>query len=225
MNLTRPNTSSSSARPYIPITPTVLLVCFLVCQFTPSRVAAGVVIDIEQTGGNVVANLSGTLDTSGLTFVGGATSGGDLINPDIAAITIAAPGGTALDYYRGFTGPATWGSGSSALNTSTTTGNPLGIYGNTSIYGNAALFLPRGYISGATLSATATWDGQTFSTLGLNPGTYVYTWGSGPTADSLTVDVVSSQAVPEPATLWIALIGGVAIFAHSRIGRRKTRNR
>ena len=60
---------------------------------------------------------------------------------------------------------------------------------------------------------------------GLNPGTYMYTWGSGPTADSLTVDVVSSQSVPEPASLWMALIGGVAIFAHSRIGRRKTRKR
>ena len=112
MNLTPPNTFSSSARPCLPITPIVLLVCLLVCEFTPSEVAAGVVIDIQQSGGNVVANLSGTLDTSGLTFVGGATSGGDLINPDKAAITIAAPGGTALDYYRGFTGPATWGSGS-----------------------------------------------------------------------------------------------------------------
>ena len=107
--------------------------------------------------------------------------------------------------------------------TSTTTGNPLGIWGNTSVYGNTALFLPQGYVSGATLSATATWDGQTLSTLGLNPGTYVYTWGSGPTADSLTVDVVSPQAVPEPTTLWVALIGGVAIFAHCRHGRRKTR--
>ena len=84
--------------------------------------------------------------------------------------------------------------------------------------------LPEGCTSGQQLSITSTWDGQTFSTLGLNPGTYVYTWGSGPTADSLTVDVVSPQAVPEPTTLWVALIGGVAILRAAMIdptGRAK----
>jgi hypothetical protein len=201
--------------------PIVLLVCFLVCQFTPSRVAAGIIIDITQSGGNVVATASGTINTSALHLFANASSGGDLINPDIAAITIAAPGGTGMDAYKGFTGPASWGSGHPGLNSSSTSGNPLGLYGSSSVYGFPALFLPAGYVSGATLSATATWNGQTFSTLGLNPGTYVYNWGTGATADSLTVDVVSPTTVaPAPGTLSLLLVGSGMLGA-ARLARRR----
>jgi hypothetical protein len=56
------------------------------------------------------------------------------------------------------------------------------------------LFVPEGYVSGTALSDTATYDSQTFSSLGVTPGTYKWTWGSAATADSFTLDVV----VPAP---------------------------
>jgi hypothetical protein len=51
----------------------------------------------------------------------------------------------------------------------------------------------------------------------LTPGIYVYTWGSGPTADSLTINI---GVVPEPASA--ALIAApVAIAALRRRRRRR----
>ena len=41
------------------------------------------------------------------------------------------------------------------------------------------LIVPRGYVSGTFLSDSATYSGKTFATLGVTPGTYVWTWGTG----------------------------------------------
>jgi MYXO-CTERM domain-containing protein len=59
----------------------------------------------------------------------------------------------------------------------------------------------------------------TIAGLGLTPGTYTYTWGTGGTANSLTINI---SGVPEPASLTMAataaaLIGGLAIRRRRRI--------
>jgi hypothetical protein len=41
------------------------------------------------------------------------------------------------------------------------------------------LTVPAGYVSGTALSDSATYSGATFATLGVTPGTYVWTWGTG----------------------------------------------
>jgi hypothetical protein len=41
------------------------------------------------------------------------------------------------------------------------------------------LVLPDGYVSGSALSDNAAYDSQTFNSLGVTPGTYEWTWGSG----------------------------------------------
>jgi hypothetical protein len=43
----------------------------------------------------------------------------------------------------------------------------------------AVLVVPRGYISGTSLSGSATYSGKTLATLGIRPGNYVWTWGDG----------------------------------------------
>ncbi len=220
MNLIRPKSSSSSTKPSIPVTPIVLLVCFLVCQFVPSSVAAGVIIVFDQIGGNVVATGSGTLDTTDLTYTRHATAT-DAIYPSLGLGSVGAPISPSyapVDVYTGFTGPSQWGSGQEAFATSST-GMPFGI-GDT-----GELVVPEGYVSELTLFGTATWTGQTLASLGLDPGTYTYTWGSGSTADSLTVQV-NASAVPEPATIWLLATGAAASFAvHARFARSKRQRR
>ena len=53
--------------------------------------------------------------------------------------------------------------------------------------------------------------GQTFASIGLSPGTYAWTWGSGIDADSFTVEI--GPAVPEPAS---ALSVGIGLIGHCR---------
>jgi hypothetical protein len=218
MNLTRPNSSSSSTKPFIPITPIVLFVCFSVCQFTPSRVAAGVVIDIAQIGGNVVATGGGTLDLAGLTFFQhGNTPNSPGINPYFGYLFTGPL--AKVDVYTGFAGTAGWGS-DVYTPPSTVGGNVFVMFASVNQMG-----IPEGYTSGEPLNTSATWDSATFSSLGLNPGTYTYTWGFGSTADSLTVQVGASS-VPEPATIWLLAMGAAAAFAvHARFARSKHQRR
>lgn len=61
-------------------------------------------------------------------------------------------------------------------------------------------------MSESPLSSSSTFDGETFASLGLTPGTYVYTWGGGADADSLTVKI---GAIPEPGT-WVMMMLGFA---------------
>ena len=66
------------------------------------------------------------------------------------------------------------------------------------------------------LSDTATWDDTTISGLGLTPGTYTWTWGSGATADSFVINI---PPVPEPTTLTLlgsALFGLGVVYLRRR---------
>jgi len=77
-----------------------------------------------------------------------------------------------------------------------------------------ALYVPINYVSGSPLSGTATWSASTFSSLGLTPGTYTWTWGSGANADFATLTIGAAD-VPEPATLAL-FAAGVAGLARAR---------
>jgi hypothetical protein len=80
--------------------------------------------------------------------------------------------------------------------------------------------LPSGYVSGTELSDQTTFSNQTFATLDVTPGTYTYTWGSGATADSLTL--VAGSPVPEPST-WAALLCSLGILGVVQRFRRACR--
>ena len=88
-----------------------------------------------------------------------------------------------------------------------------------SAYRRSRLWLPQDYVSGSLLNSSDTWSGQSFSSLGLTPGTYTWTWGSGADADFFTMNI-SNSAVPEPSSLLLLGSGLGVIVLVPRARRR-----
>jgi PEP-CTERM motif len=169
---------------------------------------AGYIVTLTQQGTSVVAAGSGSLDLTDLSlFVNGA-----LFAPEIApriGLIVTGPTGVPGSTYMGYTGPTSFGSGGGSL-TSSGSGDIVGI----NFFGTE-LEVPLGYISGDPLSDVSTYDNATFASLGVTPGTYVWTWGTGADADSFTVQI----AVPEPSGLLLLGAGVAALLlmsAHRR---------
>jgi hypothetical protein len=173
---------------------------------------AAYTVTFTQSGANVDVAGSGTLDTTGLDLLGSG------LGPDGAFVLPSGPAeatGAFADvdaYDAVFSGPSDFGSGGSTPNTSGSSGDLVGIFVDTNV-----LIVPLGYVSGASVSDSAVYDDETFAGLGMDPGTYTWTWGSGANTDSFTIQVGPASSVPEPASL--------ALFAPALAGLGVTRRR
>jgi hypothetical protein len=162
------------------------------------RADGSIIMNILQVGSNVVVSASGTINLAAL------STEGPFVTPGLfpqAANASVGPSGVTGDEYAGITGPSTFGAGG-VSNATSGSGNLIAIFGFGQHIG-----VPQGYTSGAPLSGSETFDSATLSSLGLTPGTYVWTWGNGQTADSFTANV----GTPEPGSL--SLIAAGLLFA------------
>ncbi len=166
---------------------------------------------VQELGGDVVVNGAGTLDLTDLTQEG-SDPNVPFIYPSADILTAGAAG--TLTGYSGVSGPAAFGPGSNFGEASAASGSLAGLGGREG--SNIWVVVPEGYLSGSALSNAATFDDATFASIGLTPGTYVYTWGSGAHADSLTVQI----GVPEPTT-WAMLALGLGSLGF--VGYRASR--
>lgn len=163
------------------------------------------IVTLEQVGSNVVATGSGAIDLTGLSFITGSSLAAGMY-PTLPDIFTGPAADTMTDLYTGtLSGPTSFGSGGYTA-ASSGSGDFVGI----DIPADA-LFVPVSYVTNDPLSDTSTYDNATFASLGVTPGTYVWTWGSG--ADqSFTLDIGTT---PLPATLplfatGLGLVGLVA---------------
>jgi hypothetical protein len=175
---------------------------------------AGYVVTLEQVGGDVVATGSGAIDLTGLSLDINFSGLASMI-PSIGQILTgpALPDSSNIDVYTGITpitGPANFGSGPGALANSGN-GDIVGVHG---FFGE--IVVPGGYVSGGSLSDTSSYDARTFSSLGVTPGRYEWTWGSGANQNFTLV----IGTVPEPSTWAMMLLGfaglGLAGWRHRR---------
>jgi hypothetical protein len=159
--------------------------------------AQAYIVTLQEVGSNVVANGSGAINLTGLTFIGSADS-----NPGITAalgLIDTGPFATSIDVYQGFTGPTDFGSGLGS-SPNTASGDFVGISGV-----GLQLFVPLNYVSGAALSDSMTFNNATFASLGVTPGTYVWTWGTGLENQNFTL-VIGGAGVPDGGST-VSLLG------------------
>ena len=209
----------------------------------PARaLVTGTVLEEE---GNVVMRGSGTLNVSALTYRG--TIGIDNFGIDPRTSTFLINPGPQISKYQGqFTLPANLGPGPANCAlvrqiSSEQDGCPVSgsgdsfgiIYAGDEInYYNPdlvpTLWIPPGsriddpdYAIYA-ISGTSTYVGQTFTSLGLTPRSYTWSWGSGGTADSITMQIGNSAA-PGPASVPgpLPILGLAAAFGFSRKLRKR----
>jgi hypothetical protein len=149
---------------------------------------AGYTVTLQQVGPDVVATGGGAIDLHGLRF----DFSDSYVNPGIfptiitypwisgGASIFTGPNSSSVDSYSGGTGPKALGDGRTYYPYGTVANSGSGdmvCAGTSSL--KAQISVPRGYVSGTGLSDSATYSGQTFATLGVTPGTYVWRWGSG----------------------------------------------
>ena len=192
----------------------------------PAAQATPYTVSLTQLVGKVVATGSGAIDTSGL---GSATALNHSSHLDASDPFIALGASSTLDGYSlasvTVSGPSSFGSGTFTPATSSS-GSDAGFnlsYASSVFVNPPDVFVPLNYTSDSSISSgSATWNGATFSSLGVTPGTYKWTWGSG--ADqSFTLDIAAPSAVPEPSSLLLLATGlaGLGFLGSTRRRRRK----
>jgi hypothetical protein len=177
-----------------------------------SSAQASYVAIFEQFGSNVVETGGGTLDLTDLTPNTLVATNAAFVNP-AAGIFDSGASGAPIQRFDGASGPSDFGPGSTTF-ASSSSGDGVAI---SSRFGQ--LFVPQDYVSDSPLSETSTYLSASFDSLGLTPGAYVFSWGSGAHTDTFTIDIVENP-VPEPSTWAMMLIGiaGVGYAAFRRKG-------
>ena len=185
------------------------------------RAQAAYTLTIQPSMTGVTATGAGSINFDALETYGDEL-GSSLLEASGGAIIVGPTTDTDDTFYSGITGPADFGPGDEFL--ADMGGGAivgLGTFDETS---GGVVAVPLGYVSGASLgTSTATWSGATIMSLGLTPGSYVWTWGDGPTADTFTLDIVAGgvtgvPAAPEPAT-WAMMLLGLAGLSFLRTRR------
>jgi hypothetical protein len=117
--------------------------------------------------------------------------------------------------YQGFIGPTSFGSGIDRV-ADDGSGDLVDICGSCS-----DLWVPVDYVSDTPLSDTSTYEGQSFLKLGVTPGTYKWTWGTG--ADqSFTLEAGETAVTPTPLPATLPLFA-TRLGALGLIGWRRKR--
>jgi hypothetical protein len=172
---------------------------------TPAH--AGYIVSLVQQGPNVVATGTGAIDLTGLSLLYHGTYGSQVV-PDMAFIATGPTGSPADDVYSGaFSGPSFFGSGSFTF-ASSGSGDLVGIIGPSPF----TLIVPQGYLSGTALSDTAAYYNATFSSLGVTPGTYEWTWGTGAN-QNFTLEIGAAHT-PDNGSTFLLLSGAVVALGY-----------
>lgn len=159
---------------------------------------ASATIRFTETGGSVVGTARGEVDTTSLTpYMSGSLTG-------MTAPNFAIVGSGPYLVYFGLTydmGSSPWSYSSDSFVADSNSGNFFGV--GVLSFNDCYIGVNPDYVSGQNLSSSSTWNGQTFASMGLNPGTYRFQYGQRNESE-VRIVVGNAGAVPEPGE-WAAL--------------------
>lgn len=170
--------------------------------------ASPFVMTLEEVGSDVVAIGTGSIDDLVDLHPAGSSTSAAFMIPSSGWLSIGSSASN-VDFYLGVNGPGAFGLGGES-DASSWTGDAAGIFASMNL-----LAVPAGYVSGEPLSDGMTFANTTFADLGVNPGTYVWQWGSGGEegSGSFTLQV---ESIPVPASLPLFASGlGVLALLYS----------
>lgn len=180
-------------------------------MLTAGTADAAIVIDITESAAGVLTSGRGSFDTTGMFRTRISSAFGTGLNGGLGVIRFGL-GSSATGYETvSVSGPASFGSFGFYRNATTSTGLTFGIFGTEN-----TLILPVDYISGSALLGEMVFAGATLRTLDLTAGTYIY---RGANNETVTVNIGTVNAVPEPAS-WAMMTLGLAAIGYM-IRRRR----
>lgn len=168
-------------------------VVLLAGHLVATNARAALIINVNEVGSDVVVTAAGTLNLTALSGNESEVTGGIIWAAAIvgSVISVGSPSSIPVDEYQLVSGPASFGTGA-MFQADSGSGDLV------ALATNGWIVVPAGYISGAPLSSTSTFEDESLDSLGLTTGSYVYSWGTGPTADTLTLNI-GVASVPEPS--------------------------
>ena len=168
--------------------------------------------NLEQIGRDVVFTGNGTIDLTGMGFIGTFSQSGEISTASLFAVGPASS--TSYDLYNASTssgpaaiGPTTPGPFGSLTGTITSASSGSGDLFGLDFEGGVSILtlLPSGYVSGSDLSGTSTYVGESLASLGVSPGSYV--WNVG-----VNTVTLNATAVPEPTAFFVVFGIGAAVL-------------
>lgn len=187
-----------------------LFASIAVLALTALPAQSAVVINVTESGGNLVFNTSGSLNLTGATFLGGIGEADGFISGG-SNWYIASGTAGSVDNYAMTTFDGPFGTNGSFFSSPTTsTGDSFFIWGN--VGDTEQVGVNVGYISGSLFSSSMTFAGLTIAGTGLLTGIYQYAIPN----DTITLNIVSAVPLPSALPLFVAALGGAGVLARRR---------
>jgi hypothetical protein len=178
---------------------------------TATSAQAAVILEFEESGGNVTATLTGTIDLTGLTRHSDNDSSGPWVLGNGSNLYVLNQGSVGPHDRYAFAGTAT-ASGLTATPDSLSGLEPFG-------FGGAAFFSDGGTPLNDPAyapSGTFTWNGTTLAGIGLSALTTTPTTVWTITEAGGSGDTIQFALVPEPSTTALLGLGGLALILRRR---------